>query len=88
MKKVWIFFEMVEKDKSSIFRGIATSKQVKENFERSLTDEMRIRKTKNWWTVEENLLDHLYANSMYNPYMLVSRGWKKYKVGNRELDGD
>jgi hypothetical protein len=85
MKKVWLFFEMVEKDHTSIFRGIATTVKKKADFEKSLTDEMRLRKTKNWWVVEESLADHLYASSVYKPSMLA---WKRYTMNGRAIDGD
>ncbi len=90
--KMWIFFEINEVDRSSTVRGIALDKEAKDRFEISLTEEMRIRnkgkKKKFWWTVEENLTNHLFASEMYEASRVALRNWKKYKVGNREIDGD
>lgn len=87
--RIWVFFEYVEKDHSSILRAVATTLAVKERFEISLTDEMRIRNaqnnTKNWWTVEESIADHLYAHTMYHPGNLK---WKRYTMNGRAIDGD
>lgn len=87
--KIWIFFEMVEKDHTSIFRGMATTKKVKERFEKSLTEEMRIKngryKTKNFWSVEESFPNHLFATSMFSPEAVAGR---YYLVNGRAVDGD
>ncbi len=83
--KIWIFFELVEKDHSSVFRGIATDKKTKERFERALTDEMAIKASrwglKNRWSVEENLSNHLFGEEMFKASTLIFRNY-------RNLDGD
>ena len=89
--KIWIFFEMNESDFTSTLRGIATDKNTKERFEIALTEEMKVRNVKYgaklWWMVEENLCNHLYGASMYIAANTALRN-SKYRVKNRQIDGD
>ncbi len=88
-KKIWLFFEMVESNHSSMLRGVATSRAVKERFEKALDDEMKSKnrtfEMNNWWIVEENIADHLYGHRMFSTEVLA---WKYYSVRGRQIDGD
>jgi len=90
-QKIWIFFEMNESDLSATLRAVALDKEAKERFEIALMFEMESRnkpkKPKIWWMVEENIANHLYGAEMYVASRTAMRN-SKYRVGNREMDGD
>jgi len=82
---------MSDADLSSTLRAVALDKEAKERFEIALTLEMEIRnkpnKPKIWWMVEENIANHLYGAEMYVAARTALRN-SKYRVGNRDIDGD
>ncbi len=64
--KVWLFFEMNPQNSTATLRGVATSQKLKELWELSMKQEIRIKNKnlglRNWWTVEESRANHLYGS--------------------------
>lgn len=83
--KIWLFFEIDEKERTSCLRAVALDRDAKKRFEMALHQEMIVRnenENKRFkWTIEENLANHLYGHTMFKP---VNIRWRMRK----DLDGE